>query len=232
MRLTVAVLLAANILLFTYLFWQRADSEALGSAVLPKEDASPGVPSLVLANELLPEFAESSVLRLNGMSETAESGWIPCAVAGPIESRSRAVSVAGYIRSQGKHAQVAALIRPSHNGYQLFIGPMVSAASVESRRDELELMGLQADIVDDGGDMGLSLGLFASEEDASGTLDEVERLGLEADLKRLLLDEQEFWLILAWEDAFDTVSTSFGELKSIVPELEHASHKYCLRQSQ
>jgi hypothetical protein len=231
LRLTVVVLLAINLLLFAYLSWRPADRGALDNVGLPQDATSLNVPSLVMTNELLPVFAEPSLLQLKGISKITMPGAKPCLAAGPIDTKSRAVSVAAYINSRGRSAEVAALATPSHNGFQLFIGPIFSAASAEDRRRELELMGLTVNRVEDEAGLGLSLGLFATEDEASAKLAELEKLGLEASLRPLFLEEEQFWLILAWgEEARDAVSASVEGLKAIVPELADVTLRYCLRQ--
>ncbi len=230
MRLTAVVLLAVNLLLFAYLFWRPADNGIVDNVALARDTAALNVPSLVMANEMLPEFTESSLLYLKDISNSSVPDAKPCLAAGPIDSRSRALGVSAYINSQGRSAEVAVLSTPSHDGFQLFIGPMFSAATAESRRRELELMGLTVNRVEDEAGLGLSLGMFATEDAASAKLAELKKLGLEASLRPLFLEAEQFWLILAWGDARDAVSVSVEELNAIVPELADISLKYCLRQ--
>lgn len=228
MRLIVTVLLAVNVLLFAYLYGQPADEGAVGTVDLPGQAVSLNVPSLLLLNELMPEVVESSMLQLKAISTTAIPDAKPCLIAGPIDTRSRAASIAAYINSRGRSAEVAVLPTSSNNGFQLFIGPMFSTADAEDRRSELELMGLTANMVEDEAGLSLSLGLFATQQEASEKQAELEKLELEVGLRPLSLEQEQFWLVLGWQETPEAVLASVEGLTAFVPELTDISLKYCM----
>ena len=105
---------------------------------------------------------------------------------------------------------------------------MFSTADAEDRRSELELMGLIANMVEDEAGLSLSLGLFATQQEASEKQAELEKLELEVGLRPLSLEQEQFWLVLGWQETPEAVLASGEGLTAFVPELTDISLKYCM----
>lgn len=202
-RLLAAVLLAANVLLATWLMLSRPERAAPGRAAA----ATPGAPALRLVAEL-PADERAKLERHPATAATVpptvpapstapvEPGGLSCVTLGPFGSNDAAIKAASQLRASGVVIEVREEPGQLRSGYWVHLPPFPTREAAEAVAADLAQKGAGDLFVVAAAEQrhAISLGLFSSAERADQRAAEIGKLGYRPRIAERFRDGAVFFL--------------------------------------